>query len=161
MTTQITSTQVKTDTLTNSAGTGSPAIKGRVTGTAVAAGDIGEVLEASSTTAFTTSTANLVSISLTPGNWLVSYFGYYGADGTNRHSDINLSAVSGTDGGATFLNGRRSLGHYVTSTGVGTVNLLPVPINVSSTTTYYITGSLSSITGLGTSNHRVQAVRIA
>jgi hypothetical protein len=125
-----------------------------------AAGYIGEVITSSvaigSATSLTTATAKTItSISLTPGDWMVSgNIGFIAASGTlptiltaSVSSTDNTQATSPNGGGFTQFQ----LSFSAASTNV--LPLTPTRINITSTTTYYLvataTFTVSTLTAYG------------
>ena len=106
-------------------------------------GSVGEVITASGTGMTLSSTAaNLVSISLTPGDWMLHG---NGGCASSVQFQIGISAVS-----ATFPTNQSST---ITTTAASTI-ALPTPtqrVNISVTTTYYLVASaVTGGTGYGT-----------
>jgi hypothetical protein len=129
-------------------------------GSNAAAGYIGEVISSSvaigSAVSLTTATAaNITSISLTPGDWMVSgNIGFIPAGTTvptrfvGSVSSTSATQATSPNGGAFFQLG------VTTSTGVSQVfTLAPTRINVTTTTTYYLVATtdftVSTMTGYG------------
>jgi hypothetical protein len=140
------------------------AVLGATTGTAVAAGYIGQVIENSSTTinSLASTPQQVATITLTPGVWLACAFGYWGADSTARFMQLYIGTTANSAAGTSGTAGTSSLGSgWSASGGVGGMSLNPVPLYVTTTTVYYLNAYVSSITGLSGQANRLQAVRIA
>lgn len=133
-------------------------VKGQTSGTAIGAGYVGEILSTTSTTAITTSAANLASLTLTPGVWTVTGNCRVGADSTGRFVSTSISTTSNT---ADSTLGRTTVSDYNTGTGVGSALTFPRTINVSVSTPVYLVGLASSVAGLSSTNSYLEAVRIA
>ena len=139
-------------------------IKGRTDGVAVAAGYVGEVIENSSTTvnSLASTPQQVATVTLTPGVWLVCAYGYWGADSTARLMQLYVSTTANSSAGTSQLAGTLTLsGGWTGPAGVGSASLNPVPIYVTTNTSYYLNAYVSSISGLGSQANRLQAVRIA
>lgn len=122
------------------------AVAGRTSGTAVSAGNVGEVLSTIITldsVSMTTVTAtNVGSISLTAGDWDVQGVIYYlpGASTVTQYVEASLNTTSATRNLTEGEFGSMFMGSVSGNTGRMTV-LTPVrQINVSSTTTVYLVG---------------------
>ena len=131
---------------------------GLTTGATIASGYVGEILSSTTTTALTTSAANLASITLTPGVWTVSGGCRVGGDTNPRYMVLSISSTPNTQD--TVL-GRHTIADYNTGSGVVAACTFPRTFNVSVSTTVYLVGSLSSVSGLGTPSSYIEAVRIA
>ena len=133
---------------------------GVIDGSVAAAGYIGQVITSSvaigSATSLTTATdKTITSISLTPGDWMVSgNIGFIAATTTvptkltaSISATNNTQAISPNDGG--FAQIQATLG--TASTNVLTTS--PMRINITSTTTYYLVGTatftVSTLTAYG------------
>lgn len=134
-------------------------------GSVAAAGYIGQVITSSvaigSATSLTTATdKTITSISLTPGDWMVSgNIGFIAAATTvptkltaSISATNNTQAISPNDGG--FAQIQATLG--TASTNVLTTS--PMRINITSTTTYYLVGTatftVSTLTAYGSISAR-------
>ena len=114
-------------------------------GSAAPAGQIGEVINSQSSTPFNTGTSNtttnLTSISLTPGSWLIR--GGAGAQiNTGTSVEIFTISITPTSTGTGTIPGKDNTifdgGFLLISPSL---SLSGFVVNVSSTTTYYLTGS--------------------
>lgn len=145
--------ELRVDSINDAAGTGPVAFPngttggflGKTDGIAVAAGEIGELIEDSSisTTALVTATtANIASITLTPGVWQIFGQGYIDAlaGTTLNRCRVSISSISATD----------DFSHididYITVSDEDLALTNDRYVNISSSTTYYLTG-YSNFTG--------------
>lgn len=125
---------------------------GVIDGSSAPAGYIGEVISSSvaigSATSLTTATAKTItSITLTPGDWMVSgNIGYIAAAGTTP--TLLISSISSTNNThATSPNGGAFAQHQA-PLGTASTNVLtlsPVRINITTTTIYYLVASATFI----------------
>lgn len=147
-------------------------VRGNNTNTAPPAGYIGEVLSAanSSGVSLTNNTvANVTSVTLTPGIWLLSAATEHNTTGTVS-GNISIAAnFATTNNSQTPLSGVNCDVDF-NSTSVGPVNgisgiqllLGPYPLNVASNTTYYLnvidsaSTTFTNVTAKGT----IRAVRV-
>lgn len=146
-------------------GAGSPAsfpsgIAGKTDGVTVAAGEVGEIISASATApGWSTSTFEMLSLSLTPGVWLLSGSAYLGASGGTRRMQMSICTGSSTCTGlveeGTLINT-----DWATTNGAGSIQLSNVYVNISSAQTWYMTGLTTDITGNSSQGYYFQAVRI-
>ena len=115
--------------------------------------DVGYLVSSTSTTNPTTSFANLSSVSLTAGVWIINALVNTTVSLTTIYTQISLSSIS--------LN--RNLTNEIqpaTQTNSSSVGSLTVVFPISSTTTIYLVGRLSAGTASGTSNY-IFATRMA
>jgi hypothetical protein len=137
-------------------------LKGRIDAGTVASGYVGEVIEATGTTA-TTSLTELCNVTLTPGNWLVysTAVGNMSSSAAGDYVDFILSLTSASSTPALTVGGQSfgvSRGFFTTggaSRGVGTV---VASVKISVTDVYYLNSTFS---GTGTIIGHLTAVRIA
>lgn len=139
-------------------------IKGTATNDSAQAGSIGEYLSANATAIPLTSitAANVVTLSLTPGNWMVSGWVSVIPAGTTNISaaQAGLSNVSATF--QPIVSGfPLTVQAGISAVGV-TVTLDPAPyyIKVSTTTTVYLLAQATFTVSTCTANGFIQAVRI-
>jgi hypothetical protein len=143
-------------------------IVGRTDGSTVGSGYIGEMLESGVTavTAATSwATASSISITLTPGVWLMSAsISAVGNSGTATYMRGYLGTTQMTSGTAAPTGttaGKDALYRAMTdSSDVGGITFPNKYVNISSTTTYYL-GALSDYTTASSTLMYVNAVRIA
>lgn len=133
---------------------------GVIDGSVAPAGYIGEIISSSiaigSATSLTTATAkSITSITLTPGNWMISgNIGFIAAAGTIPTSLIaSISATDNTQ--ATSPNGG-GFSQLQATLGTASTNVLPISpteINITTTATYYLVGTaaftVSTLTAYG------------
>jgi hypothetical protein len=155
------------DTINEYTSTNGVQIKGRTSGSAIAAGYIGERLSASPGSAVSIAGSgngtNVTSISLSAGIWLVSGVLHYSVSAITGGVWSQCGVSLNSDG--TFDN----LQSYtqVTITPNTSSNLVlhsPMRlVNVSTSTTIRLVGALaySTLTGTYTTNSQIQAIRIA
>jgi hypothetical protein len=139
-------------------------VLGDVTGTAVPAGYIGQVIENSSSTvsSIASTPQQVATVTLTSGVWLACAYGQWSGDSTARHMQLYVSTTANSTAGTSGLAGTSVISAgWNGSTGVGSTSLNPVPLYVTTTTVYYLNVSTSSISGLSGQANRLQAVRIA
>ena len=139
-------------------------LPGRTDGVAVAAGYVGQVIENSSTTvnSIASTPQQVATVTLTPGVWLVCAYGYWGADSTARFMQLFVSTTANSSAGTSQNAGTAALNAgWNGPAGLGATSLNPVPIYVTTNTSYYLNVYVSSISGLGGQVSRLQAVRIA
>jgi hypothetical protein len=137
---------------------------GDVSGTAVPASYIGEVIQNSSTTinSLASTPQQVATITLTPGVWLACAYGQWGGDGTARFMQLFIGTTANSSAGTSGTAGTSSLGSgWSASAGNGAISLNPVPLYVTTSTVYYLNAYVSSISGLSDQVNRLQAVRIA
>jgi hypothetical protein len=150
---------IQSDSITNKAGTGAPDFPNGLTqtgvtdGSAAAAGDVGEILEASaihsgsSVTPNGTTYVEVISLSITAGEWLIICH----ADGralSGSSATIALGTTSASDTGT-------ELGKSKTNTAISNGSCsasLQFSLSLTSTTPYYLnmnnsTGSAGSFEG--------------
>jgi hypothetical protein len=137
---------------------------GDVSGTAVPAGYIGQVIENSSTTinSLASTVQQVATITLTPGVWLACAFGFWAGDSTARFMQLYIGTTANSSAGTSMTAGTSSLdAGWNVPAGVGATSLNPVPLYVTTSTVYYLNAYVSSISGLSGQVNRLQAVRIA
>jgi hypothetical protein len=147
---------------TNTAWIGYPVNQGLgvTDGLSAAAGYVGEVLTSTiaigSATSLTTATGkSITSLSLSPGDWMLSgNIGFIAASGTlPTILTASISATNNTQ--ATSPNGGAyaQINTAFTASGINLLTLSPIRINISATTTYYLvataTFTVSTMTGYG------------
>ena len=137
-----------------------PDIIGTTAAGNVAAGSVGEVISsyvvlASAVSLTTTVTANLTSISLTAGDWVVSGNALFSPSSALSVARCWISATSAT------LPDLSLVSMWQTSNIAGQVGLITptIRVNVSSTTTYYISGSCN-FSGTGSMCGGIMARRV-
>jgi len=139
-------------------------VRGRTDGSAVPAGYVGEVIENSSTTvnSLASTPQQVATVTLTPGVWLVCAYGFWSADSTARFMQLSVSTTANSSAGTSHIAGTLTIsGGWNGPAGAGSTSLNPVPIYVTTNTSYYLNAYVSSISGLGSQANRLQAVRIA
>ncbi len=126
---------------TVTASTAGSAIKGLTAGSNPAAGNIGEVITASnnSTTISSGVTGQLVTVSLTAGNWLV--VGYVNASPASAHT-LNNGIVALSTSTASLTGQQAGIQVVGSANGSFAVNPLAL-VNVSGTTSYYLNANLT------------------
>lgn len=146
--------QIKVDTITNAAGTGATnfssgaTITGVTNGSNAASGVVGELVISQANVSVTTSNTAVTSISLTAGDWdIVAWAGSVngtGAAGTNNALQFYISTTSASSAGTT-----NSISAFtVTTTGsYGGGASGRYPVNITSTTVYYLNGNWLSSSG--------------
>jgi len=129
-------------------------------GSAIPAGYVGEILSQTTTTAITTSAANLATVTLTAGVWTVSGGCNFSADTVTRYMRLSISSTTNT---TDTVSGRVVNADYHTTAGIVSACTFPRTFNVASGSTLpvYLVGFASSISGLGSTNSYIEAVRIA
>ena len=134
----------------------SSGLKGSVTGSAVAAGYVGQNITSTFTgVTLTTSPANQANVVLSPGVWLL-FAQLWSVAGNGRSLTISVSSVSNTEG----TNGvNKSFGFSNSGDGGGYCAVVGYVQNISSQTTYYAVGSAGASTTACYGN--ISAVRIA
>lgn len=138
-----------------------PNIVGNTTGSAAAAGSVGELLtaNASGTSVPNASSFNAVSLTLTPGVWDVSgAIQYLPVSVTSFNSIIaGISTVSGTLGavGSNYV-----IQGALSSPGANHAPTPTLRISVAANTTVYLVGTLSFTGGSCTANSTIRAARV-
>ena len=122
-------------------------VKGTTTNDSAAAGYVGEVISAEEVSSYVNFSAtgvmdDLLSISLTPGNWMISATACLrsGAGCTVTWYQIGISTTSGNDNtGLKYCgnNVQMSLNPGQTFFDYFPMTIPPYPIHLSTTTTYY------------------------
>jgi hypothetical protein len=171
----VTGTSVKADSITNVAGTGSPAILGRTDGIAVAAGMIGESIRQSVASANTLSSTTLntfadvtnATITLSAGRWQI--FGSFGGYGAACSGGTTILRCAISDASNNILDEQYS--GVTVSSAIGTVSAtVTTPVSIAASTTYKLriapTTALGSPTGLSSAvvyglPSYIYAIRIA
>lgn len=129
---------------------------GATDGVTIAPGYIGQVITATSTTVVTTTLANINSISVTAGVWLI--YGSVVSNDTGAATAFR-SAISSTTGGIDTGDADCAQRHAVATNTTAGGSVGPRLVNITSTTTYFLVAS--SVTGNFNSNNSViKAVRI-
>jgi hypothetical protein len=134
--------------------------------TAVVAGQVGEVLTSTVTgvaVAATGTVGNVTSLSLTAGDWLISAHATIsgGATGLTAGSAQKLSivtttATNGAEGDTMQVNSVLAL----LANGKHALSIPQIRINISSTTTYYLTEEVTFVAGSPTIAGKLIATRI-
>ena len=134
----------------------SSGLKGSVTGSAVAAGYVGENITSSfSNTTLNSTPTNQANVVLSPGVWLL-FAQLWSVAANGRYMTISVSSVSNTEG----TNGvNKSYGFANTGDGGGYCAVVGYVQNISSQTTYYAVGTAGASTTGCYGN--ISAVRIA
>lgn len=147
-----------TEFVTSAVSTASTILKAGVTnGSSAAAGVIGEVLSATGTAANATTAVarNLVSLTLTPGDWEVTGVGYFLPSASSAITTVSLGTSSGVI--EVFPNRTRPA-------GATTIYESDVPVrrrfNVSATTTIYLVGYVEFSSGTVSTNGYIEARRM-
>lgn len=140
-----------------------PVITGITSGAAAAAGKVGELLTANATSGSVSlsnaTPANVTSLSITAGQWLIIGSCDILAGGNSTQSECGLSDTSATFQGTSSgtltqrVFGTVAGGRQVMTTGT-------VPINISGTTTYYLVGQSNFSTSTAAAGGTIFAVRI-
>lgn len=149
------------DTINENTSTNGVQIKGRTSGSAIAAGYIGEIYDVSGTSNTINAAVNLTSKAFTKGVWWIS-LSVYGdtLSGTPAASDI-VTAVFTTGSTPTStgtLNDNKM--RFPTSTAGGAGGSWSYIINIGSDTTYYLHGVFATGASSGTIYGRIRAQRI-
>lgn len=132
-------------------------VPGQVSGANVAAGYIGETQNSTSTTLFTTTPANIFTLSLTAGIWLVTtHSTAYSNAGSTTGYRLSISNTSVTDHADYYVTC-----HLSSATDkLGGTSISRV-LNLSSTTPIYIVGTATGASINQSQKTVVTAVRIA
>lgn len=135
-------------------------------GTAAVSGQVGEVLSSTVTAAAVAATGtvgNVTSVSLTAGDWLISGFVNIagGATGLTTGSVAKLSivtttATNGTDGSTMAQSSVETL----VANGLKHLAIPQIRVNISATTTYYLTEQVTYAGGSPTAAGVIIATRI-
>jgi hypothetical protein len=147
-------------------GFGGTLIAGRNNAAADVAGVFGESITSAVTAAAagaTTVTANITSISLTAGKWRISGLGIWtgGATGLTSGSTVSMSITSTTAGTGTMgATATQESVLALLANGLFQLVIPEVIVNISATTTYYLTGVCSYIAGSPTIAGNITAVRL-
>ena len=139
---------------------------GDVSGTAVPANYIGQVLSSvvpigSAITLSNGVLTNITSLSLTAGNWLLTGCLAFDSNGTGTESAIILSAFSGTTTTDQVNGDNRFVAKAPTSTNDVSATIPNWPVTISATATYYLKARMDFSSGTNRSYGRLTAVRIA
>lgn len=139
-----------------------PNIVGTATNNNAAAGSVGEFPSPTNLTgvALTTSTAvNVASISLTAGDWDVSgVFTSVNTGGTVQAIAVGLNTTTGTLPAAN--TGASNVMSGISSGGSPTLSTPMLRVSVASTTTVFLVGSLTFVTGTATGSGFIRARRV-
>jgi hypothetical protein len=143
---------------------GSNTMQGRTTGTAVAAGEIGQQLIFNSTALTvniaSNSVGDIASLSVTAGVWLISGSAYFSTCPNNAVTSIYISSTSGAAAtAANMLSGGGATVHG--NGGVGVISTRSDYFIISATTTFYLVGSLNGTGTATATGAEISAVRIA
>jgi len=138
-------------------------LPGNTTGSAIAAGYVGEVKQSIVTNAqLTTSQANVTSLSLTPGRWLVSGMVSLRSSPNTR---IYVNGCITTTSGGSGINGTTAVYGAVVNDGASTNYGQARPaaqiFDLASTTTVYLTGQVPINSSAANDCGELTAVRIA
>lgn len=166
-------TNVKTGILTT---TGTTTLKGTATNDSAAAGNVGEILSASrirSTATALTSTVvvNVTSLSITAGQWLLIGRVGHDFDTTTSVTALihSLSTTSATHSGADTIGVPDATGQIrgqwdqaaaVNGNAARTFPPLITPLQLASTTTYYLTSSVTFTVSTTSVYGSMTAIRI-
>ena len=136
-------------------------VRGRTDGSSPAAGDVGEVITATSTVQLSTAPAQVTSISLTAGVWLItgsqSMESTPSRTGYVQGSISTSSATAGTTGVNAALAGVSNNG----SSSFGQATVPSQVVSILSTTTYYLNGYAGTNSSSAGDVGQIVAVRIA
>lgn len=133
-------------------------LPGRTNGATVPAGSIGEQIVSVATANIGTSNANITSITLTPGVWIMTGLCFYNGASGNVFMRCGISPTSASLTGTT--NGYDvSVGAGVSANGVGSVSVPGKYVNITASTTYYLISAVS--TTAANIDGSIQGVRIA
>lgn len=139
-----------------------PNIVGTATNDNAAAGNIGEYISSTQSTAVTLtsgSSVNITSISLTPGDWLVSGVIVWSPAGTTV-MQVQQASISTTTGSAGPL-GNNAAQNASTVAGNGATVATPnVRMSVSTTTTVYLVATQFFTTSTATGTGKIEAWRM-
>lgn len=147
----------------NSKGSGGIYIKGQTDGSLAPVGYVGEIISSSipigSAVSMTTATAtDITSISLTAGAWLVWGNVVLTSSGTALQIAIGwISTTSATTPDSSLYSGINNTSNTNAATYI---NCLPKPINISSTTTVYLSGYATFGAGTMTGCGNIYAMRV-
>ena len=119
----------------------------------------GDILQATSSVAWSTSIVNANSIAVPAGFWQFSSSNYLGANSTDRSLESNFTTTSTGQGAIT--NGSRLIaGVWFGTTGVGQLQHVFLQKVTTNTTTWYNTVTASSVDGGTSGGHVFNAIRI-
>jgi hypothetical protein len=134
--------------------------------TTAVAGQVGEVLSSQVTAVAVTGSgtpANITSLSLTAGNWLLHGFAVFsgGATGISSGSVAKLSVVSATaTNGTPGTTCAQQTVHSLVASDQIALAVTRLPIQLTGTNTFYLTEELTFAAGSPVSNGTLMAVRI-
>ena len=140
--------------------------QGRTDGVAVAAGYVGEVISSvqgvASSGVATAVYFDAVSVTLTPGNWMLNYVLYNTASGaTITNLGGGISTNSGTSGVGLAVGDNSAWQHGASSTFDSSISIPGYVVRPTSTTTYYGKAVIYFSAGSPSYAARLTAVRIA
>lgn len=150
--------------------TGGVSLLGRTGGVGVAAGYVGEVISAnlSEGSAITLSDgvySDVISITLTPGNWLVSLLSVVDLSGITSQTVTVIAGISTQSGNSSDMTSGVTATEYGVSSGAVDLAYTPMVIPpttfyLTTTTTLYSKAQISNSTGSATAFGSLQAIRI-
>lgn len=137
-------------------------IVGIADSTLAAAGRVGEVMTATSSSNPNTGGTLMASLALTAGRWRLKSNTVYAANSTSRLLEACISLVSGTFTGVNVNTNNYNVGYFNLADGIGAVQITDyiVYIPAGTTVTYYLNAQVSTTTGVTSTRNFLQAERI-